>query len=275
MEKYSVLISLYIKEDPEYLKTAIDSMLSQTVGPDEIVIVKDGPITAELEAVLDEFSSKYPELFNIVGYEENKGLGYALNYGMKHVRNELVARMDTDDVAAPDRCEKQLELFDKDPAIDIAGGDISEFIDNEDNIVSYRNVPASNDEIKQYLKKRCPFNHMTVMYKKTAVEKAGGYMDLFWNEDYYLWIRMAQNGAVMANTGNVLVNVRVGSDMYKRRGGKKYFKSEKFLQKYMLKNKIIGRFTYTENMAKRFIVQVLLPNSIRGWVFRTFARRKG
>lgn len=99
-------------------------------------------------------------------------------------------------------------------------------------------------------------------------------MDLFWNEDYYLWIRMAENGCNMANTGTTLVNVRVGEEMYKRRGGSKYFKSECFLQKYMLKRRMISFDTYLINVTIRFIMQILLPNSVRGWVFRTFAREK-
>jgi hypothetical protein len=112
------------------------------------------------------------------------------------------------------------------------------------------------------------------MYKKSAVQGAGGYLDWFWNEDYYLWIRMMENKCVFANTGTVLVNVRTDADMYKRRGGKKYYKSEIGLQKYMRKKKIIGFSTYVSNCCKRFIIQRLLPNSIRGWVFRNFARKK-
>lgn len=274
MEKYSVLMSLYSKEKPMYLKAAIQSIINQTIKPNDIVIVKDGCITNELQIVLDEFSAQYPDLFNIVGYDENRGLGFALNYGMKYAKNELVARMDTDDIAVPDRCYQQLSLFENNPLLDIVGGDIAEFIGDESNIVSYRNVPKTDNEIKQYMKNRCPFNHMTVMYKKSAVVKAGGYIDLFWNEDYYLWIRMLEKKIVMANTGTILVNVRVGRDMYKRRGGKKYFQSEKFLQKYMFDKGIISRFTYFENIAKRLIIQVFLPHNLRGWVFRTFARKK-
>ena len=131
---------------------------------------------------------------------------------------------------------------------------------------------ATNEEIREYIKTRCPFNHMTVMVKKSAVIEAGNYKDLFWNEDYYLWIRMLLSGSVFGNTGTVLVNVRVGEDMYKRRGGAKYFKSEKYLQDFMRKNKIIGFKTYFMNVLKRFVVQRLLPNRLRGWVFRTFAR---
>ncbi len=272
MEKYSVLMSLYIKEKPEYLRLAIQSMINQTVQPDEIVIVKDGEITEELQHVLDEYTSNYPSLFNIVGYETNHGLGYALNFGLAHTKNELVARMDTDDISLTDRCEKQLEFFEKNPHLDIVGGDMTEFIGEQQNTVGTRIVPMDAQSIEKYLKKRCPFNHITVMYKKTAVQNAGGYLDWFWNEDYYLWLRMYLNKCNFANTGTILASARVGKEMYNRRGGMKYFKSEAKLQKYMLNNKIIGFGTYLMNVFKRFIVQLLLPNKIRGWVFRKFAR---
>ena len=129
-------------------------------------------------------------------------------------------------------------------------------------------------EISEYMKTRCAFNHMTVMYKKSAVLAAGGYLDWFYNEDYYLWIRMQLCGARFANTGTTLVNMRSGRDMYSRRGGKRYFDSEKKLQKFMLEKKMIGRVTYFKNVLKRFIVQCCLPNRLRGWVFRKFARKK-
>lgn len=273
MDKYSVLMSLYFKEKPEYLRTAIQSMVDQTYAPDEIVIVKDGLLTPELEAVLYEYRDRYPDLINIVGYEKNRGLGLALNFGLEHCRNELVARMDTDDIAKADRCEKQLEMFARNPDLEIVGGNIAEFIDTPDNVVAYRIVPVTDETIKEYMKIRCPFNHMTVMYKKSAVIRSGNYKDLFWNEDYYLWIRMMEHNCVMGNTGDVLVDVRTGADMYKRRGGKKYFESEKFLQKYMFQRKMIDRSTYVMNLAKRYIIQRVLPNHIRGWVFKKFARK--
>lgn len=269
MEKYSVLMSLYKKEKPEYLRLAIDSMLNQTVKPDEIVLVEDGPLTDELYAVLDEYGDKLTRVRN----EKNLGLGLALNVGLKVCRNELVARMDTDDISKPERCEVQLHYFEQHPETDIVGGDIAEFIGDETNIIGKRMVPQTNAEIREYMKKRCAFNHMSVMYKKTAVGAAGGYQDWFWNEDYYLWIRMWLNGAVFGNTGTVLVNVRTGEEMYQRRGGKKYFKSEKGLQDYMLEHRMIGFGTYAMNVSKRFIVQEMLPNSVRGWVFRKFARK--
>ena len=273
MEKYSVLMSLYIKENPEYLKSAIDSMLNQTVQADEIVIVEDGLLTDELYAVLNEYEEKYPNLFTRVKNETNLGLGKALNRGLEYCKNELVARMDTDDIAKPDRCERQLKLFEADSDLSIASGAIAEFILSPSEVVSYRVLPETDAALKEYMKKRCPLNHVAVMFKKDAVEKAGNYQDWHYNEDYYLWLRMYLSGAKFANDKNVLVDVRVGKDMYQRRGGWKYFKSERALQKYMRKNKIIGWFTYLSNVFKRFVVQVLLPNKLRGWVYKKFARK--
>ena len=274
MEKYSVLMSVYYKEKPEYLKKAIESMLNQTVKPDEFIIVKDGPLTEDLDNVINEYVDKEKDLFTIVSLEKNLGLGLALNEGLKVARNELIARMDSDDISLPNRCEEQLGILKENSNIDIIGGDIAEFIDNEDNIIGKRIVPTQNVEIKEYMKKRCAMNHMTVMYKRKAVEESGGYKDWFWNEDYYLWIRMLENNIVFANTGTVLVHVRCGKEMYQRRGGKKYFTSEVELQKYMLNKNIISKKLYCANVIKRFIVQILLPNRIRGFIFRAFARKK-
>ncbi len=275
MEKYSVLMSLYYKEDPEYFRRAVDSMLSQTVKPDEILIVKDGAVTAELEGVLEELCAKAPDIITVIGYEENRGLGFALGFGTERVRNELVARMDTDDISLPERCELQLEFFEKYPETDIVGGMMEEFVGDEKNIIGKRTVPLTDDEIREYMKERCPFNHITVMYKRSAVMAAGGYRDWFFNEDYYLWLRMYLSSCRFANIPKTLALARVGEDMYRRRGGIKYFKSEARLQKFMLENKIIGYPVYISNVVKRLVVQVLLPNRLRGWVFKKFARESG
>ena len=170
--------------------------------------------------------------------------------------------MDADDVSLPNRFEEQIKYF-MQTEIDIVGGNISEFVGDESNIVAYRKVPMIDSEIKEDMKKRCPLNQMTVMFRKSVYEKAGGYIDWYCDEDYYLWLRMMQKDAVFANTGTVLVNVRVGADMYRRRGGLKYFKSEAKLQKYMLDNKIIGIATFFMNVCKRLIVQVDLSISVQ------------
>lgn len=272
---FSVAISVYKNDKSRDFNRALESITSlQTVKPAEIVLIIDGPVPEEINEVIAKYESLYP-IFNTIRLSENRGLGNALKIAVETAKCELIARMDSDDIAMPNRFEEQLKMFAEDAQLDIVGGDISEFIGEEDNVVSYRKVPMTDAEIKSYMKVRCPFNHVTVMYKKNAVVKAGGYLDLFWNEDYYLWIRMQLSGAKFANTGTTLVNVRTGANMYARRGGKKYFESEKYLQKYMLKHKIIGRGTYCMNVIKRWIVQVALPNSIRGWVFRAFARSKG
>jgi len=273
MEKYSVLMSLYIKEKPEYLKLAIQSMVDQTYKPDEIVIVKDGKITPELQQVLDSFASQYPDLFNIVGYEENRGLGLALNYGLEHCKNELVARMDTDDISVLNRCEKQLAFFQSNPNTTILGGQIDVFIACPEEVIGKRIVPETYSNLKEFMKKRCPFNHMTVMFKKSDVINVGNYQDWFWNEDYFLWIRLALKGFVFANLPETLVHARVGVEMYRRRGGIKYFESEARLQRYMRENKAISFPRYCVNIIERFIIQVLIPNRLRGVLFKLLARK--
>lgn len=266
-QKYSVLMSLYKKEKPEYLRLAIDSMINQTVSPDEIVIVEDGPLTDELYAVLDEYS-----MLHRVKNETNLGLGISLQKGLLATKNDVVARMDTDDIAGISRCEKQLEFLNSNPDISVVGGQIEEFIGSPDHIVAKRIVPLKDIELKEFNKKRCPFNHMTVMFKKKDITEAGSYQDWFWNEDYYLWNRLALAGKKFANLPDVLVLVRTGEDMYQRRGGIKYFQSEAKLQKFMLDNNIINKPRYLINISERLVLQVLMPNKLRGWIFRTFAR---
>ena len=184
-QKYSVLMSLYKKENPEYLRLAIDSMLNQTVEPDEIVLVEDGPLTDELYAVLNE----YPMLHRIKN-ETNLGLGLALNVGLKECRNELVARMDTDDCSKPERCEKQLARFLEKPYLAIVGSYIDEFVGNPSNVISQRIVPITSEEIYNFAKKRSAFNHPAVMYSKTAVLASDGYTNLKRNQDVDLFGRM-------------------------------------------------------------------------------------
>ncbi|MBQ8685357.1 MAG: glycosyltransferase [Clostridia bacterium] len=269
---FSVAMSVYKNDNGEFVERALESITkAQTVKPDEIVLIVDGSVSEAVEEVIQKYEREYTG-FQAVRLPENKGLGNALQLAVDRCSYPLIARMDSDDVALPTRFEQQLKCFAENESLDIVGGDITEFIGEESNIVGKRSVPKENGAIKAYMKKRCAFNHMSVMYKKEAVLQAGNYQDWFWNEDYYLWIRMQLKGCSFANTGTVLVNVRVGEEMYRRRGGWKYFKSERDLQKYMRKHKMIGFGTYCMNVAKRFIVQILLPNRLRGWIFRKFAR---
>lgn len=270
---FSVAISVYKSDDPKFFDRALFSITEmQTIKPDEIVLVVDGPVCEELNRVIEKYERLY-SIFHIIRLEKNGGLGNALKIAVESSKCDLIARMDSDDVSLPTRFEQQLRYFEEHPEVDIVGGDITEFIGDESNIVGKRVVPKSNEEIREYMRRRCAFNHMSVMYKRNAVQGAGGYQDWFCNEDYYLWIRMWLNHAVFANTGSILVNVRVGKEMYQRRGGWKYFKSEAKLQSFMLKKGVIRVPRYLVNVSERLILQVLMPNKVRGWVFRTFARQ--
>lgn len=211
-KKYSVLMSLYKKENPGYLKSSIDSMLNQSVKPDEIVMVEDGPLTPELYAVLDS----YPILHRVRN-KTNLGLGLALNAGLKECRNELVARMDTDDCSKPERCEKQLARFLEKPYLSIVGSHIDEFVDDISNVISQRIVPTTSDDIYNFAKKRSAFNHPTVMYSKTAVLENNGYSDLKRNQDVDLFGRMQFEGYKAENIDEALLWFRSSDELAKRR----------------------------------------------------------
>ncbi len=268
---FSVSMCVYGGDNPEWFETAVESILNQTVSPSEVVLVVDGPVPDELDAVIKKYEVN--DIFKVIRFKENQGHGNARCAGIDACTNELVALMDADDISLPRRFEIQLSVFENDPTLDIVGGNITEFIDTPNNIVAKREVPQSDFDIKQYMKKRCPMNQVTVIFKKQSVDSVGGYIDWYCDEDYYLWIRMMLANMKFANVSDTLVNVRVGKEMYQRRGGKRYFQSEAKLQKYMLDNNIIGFATYFVNVAKRFVVQVLLPNKIRSWVFKKFARK--
>lgn len=273
--KFSVVISVYKNDNPEYVRQALDSItVEQSLKPSEVVLVVDGPVPDVLSDVLIGFESLHSDLFKLLWLPVNKGLGNALKIGVESTAYKIVARMDSDDICMPDRFEKQLAYLDAHPECDIVGGQMTEFIDNPDNIVGRREVPLTNDEIYKYMKNRCALNHVTVMFRKDAVLRAGNYQDWFWNEDYFLWVRMMMIGCKFANIPNVAVNVRSGANQYARRGGKKYFDSEIGIKKLMLEKGMITHKEYIVNYIQRFIIQLMLPNSIRGWVIRTFARSK-
>lgn len=273
MESYSVLMSVYFKENPEYFKTAIDSMLTQTVKPSDFVIVCDGKLTDELDSVIDEFKSKFPQLFNIVRLNENVGLGPALKAGLEQCKCELVARMDTDDISLPDRMEIQLKAFEKNPDATVIGGQISEFLNNPDEIIDYRLVPLTADDIYNRAKSRNPMNHVTVVYKKSQVLEVGGYDDLPGFEDYRLWVTLLSAGKKLINIENVCCNVRVGDGVYKRRGGIGYFKHTWNMEKYLRQEKMIYLFQFWKNVSVRFVGTVLCPNFVREYFFKKLMRK--
>ena len=269
---FSVLLCVYGKDNAEHFQIAVNSILDQTVRPAQVVLVVDGPVPPELDQVIQRYETE--PVFQVIRLEVNQGHGIARRTGLEACSNDLVAVMDADDISVNDRFEKQLAAFDADPSLDIVGGIITEFIHETENTAGRREVFPNDDQIKEDMKKRCPMNLVTVMFRKSSVEKAGGFVDWYCEEDYYLWLRMVQADMRFGNVADNLVFVRVGEEMYQRRGGWKYFTSEARLQKWMLQHRVIGFSTYVVNVAKRLIVQVLLPNRLRSWVFRKFARKQ-
>lgn len=217
MEKYSFLMSVYYKEKPDYLELSIKSMLDQTVKPDEIIIVEDGPLTKELNQLIDRFVSKNKKIFTIVPLEKNMGLGLALNEGLKVSRNELVARMDSDDICKPQRCEEQLKQFERDNELVICGSNIDEFNGEINNIAGHRIVPENLKEIYEFSKRRSAFNHPTVMYKKSKVLENNGYSNLRRNQDVDLFGRMIFSGCKAYNVQDSLLWFRSDDALAKRR----------------------------------------------------------
>lgn len=267
---FSVLLSVYIKEKPEYLNLSLESIFAQTINICEVIIVEDGVLTEELYNVLDKFEKKYNSIKR-VKLKENRGLGNALNEGLKYCSYDLVARMDTDDIAYPDRLEKQYHLMEEHPEIDACSGWIDEFINTTENIISIKKLPKTHDELLKYAKHRCPLNHPAVMFRKKTVIAAGGYYGF--PEDYNLWVRMLMNGARFYNLQESLLYFRFSPEMIKRRGGWKYvkddFKSQ--LQFYRIGFIGIGDFIY--NIAIRLTVRIV-PNSLRRLIYKRFLREK-
>ena len=275
---YSVLMSVYGKENSVWFKKAAESMLKQTAPPDEFVRICDGPWTAELETAVEELDRSYPGMFQILRLKENVGLGEALRQGILLCRNELVARMDSDDIACPDRCRQQLELFQKIPELAFSSGTIAEFFDERDlessetAALRLRMLPQSHEEIVSYAKKRNPMNHMAVMLKKSAVLQAGNYQSAEGLEDYDLWSRMLQLGFRAGNLKETLVWARIGNGMEQRRGGVKYAGRMARFQTLLLKRGFLSLPQYIVNCCIRIPVS-LLPGRIRAAVYGVCLRR--
>lgn len=216
MLKYSVLMSVYAGDNPNYFEAAVESMLEQTVLPEQIVIVADGPVSEEIQKKLDNYAENR-ELFTIVAMKENKGLANALNQGLENCRNELIARMDADDISLPMRCEKELKRFEENAELVICGCNIDEFYKTPDNVRTSRIVPSEYIDILKFARRRQPFNHPTVMYKKSKVIECGRYPDLKRKEDFDLFSRMLAAGCYAENIDESLYLYRADDDNYARR----------------------------------------------------------
>lgn len=270
---FSVLMSVYYNDNSEDFEDALLSVINQTIIPDEIILVIDGPIPEATMEKISLLKKEYP-IIRVFPLEKNLGLGPALNYGLKQCTYELVARMDSDDISVPNRFEKQLKCFEENPNLSVVGGFIDEFEKNPEHPINTKSLPTDDENIKKFLKYRNPINHQTVMFKRIDVEKVGGYKDWHFNEDYFLWIRMSENDFLFKNIDSILVHMRVNDKLFERRGGYKYFQNQKKLMYYMLEHNIITYFVYIQNILKRFLVQVLFPNRARRWIYKTFLRKR-
>ena len=251
--QFSVLMSVYHKENASHFDAALLSIENQTLTPDQVVIVKDGPLSFELEQVIGVHTKSSSINYTVVALKKNVGLGIALNEGIKYCKYKWVARMDTDDIALPDRFEKQFSYLDEHPETDLLGGWICEFDNKPEQCTKKRRVPASHEAIVRFAKYRNPVNHMTVVCKKEAMQSAGGYLPMNGFEDYYLWMRMLLNGCRFANLPEVLVKARTGRGMIRRRQGWKYAWDEWELEKAAY---AIG-FWSTKDLVRNLFVRLL------------------
>lgn len=269
-------MSVYYKEQPLFLGKAIQSMLEQTLKPDEFIIVKDGPLGDELEQVIIKYVSNYPDLFTIIKNEKNLGLGPALRKGIEKSRNEYIARMDSDDFSCPIRCQKQMQEFQNHPELGIVGSFEAEFIEDVDNVICIHKKPEKNDEIREYMRRRCAILHPTVMFRKSDVIRAGNYQTssvypLY--EDYDLFARMVFDANVKCyNIQEHLYFIRISEDFYERRGGLKYAKTVlKF--KWHLYRK--GNMSLVDFVISGFgqAIICILPNGLRKKFYLEVLRR--
>ena len=271
--EFSVCIPVYYKEKVDNLRACLNSMVKQTILPNEILLLTDDPSSDEVDQVINEYKRSYPGLFKEYALPRGSGIGKLSRLGVEKSEYDLIARMDSDDIALPDRFEKQLKCFAEDEELSIVGGDIAEFYGNTDNIIGYRNVPCSDKDCKRFLKTRNPFNHMTVMFRKSHVIKAGNYAEFLpFYEDYYLWVSMNISGCRFKNIGSVLVYARTGTAMYSRRGGLKVFKYDYLVSKYKYQNGLTNIHEFFLNVISRFIVLVLMPNRVRGFIYENLLR---
>lgn len=269
---FSVLMSVYFKEKPEYFSQCLDSVLvNQSLKPNDVVIVVDGPLTDELNFVLESYIKSYP-IISLIRLEHNVGLGEALRLGLNACKYPIVARMDTDDICEPTRFKKQIEFLTKNPNVKILGGAIAEFSSSIDNVISKKILPLHNQEIINFSKFRNPLNHMTVMFDKQSILDSGSYLPLFYLEDYFLWVRAIEKHFEIANLEDVLVYARVDNGMIERRSNKRYISSWLTLNKYMLNRNMISikhffrnmlsvtLFVYTPKCFKKILYKYVLRN---------------
>lgn len=270
--KYSVLMSVYKKENPGFLKESIQSMLNQTKKPNEFILIEDGPLTKELYDVIDFFCTEKPKLFNIIKLEKNVGLGPALAVGVEKARYDYIARMDSDDISEKTRIEKEINEFIKDKSLVIVGTNVDEFEGSISNVVSRVVLPQNHQDIVLYNKKRSPFRHPCILFKKKEIMSVGNYRKYDFFEDYDLYNRIISKGYKCKNIQESLVYVRTSSDFYKRRSGISYVIIMSRFRWGQYKMGITNLFEFLIYTTSHALV-CLMPNTLRKIIYKKILRK--
>lgn len=270
---FSVLSSIYYKEHPLHFNSCMESIWDkQTLKPTEIVLIEDGPLTPELDQIIAKWQKKLGEVLRVKKLEQNVGTGKAKNIGLQECTYDIVCIVDTDDIYVPERFEKQIKFLEKNPDVSIVGGQILEFVEDTQNPTGMRNVPLSNEDLRNYAKKQSPFNNMTITYRKSHILEVGGYQHHLWMEDYNLFLRVIAKGYRIQNLSDVLVYARIDNGMHGRRKGFQYIKSEKQLldlkKQLKLQNPLYANMLFLVRSAFR-----LLPANLLGKIYNTFLRK--
>ncbi len=270
--KFSILMAVWSGERPAHLEACLESLAAQTLPADEIVIVKDGPLGEGLEGVLRSWERKAP--LNLLALERNEGLGEALRRGVERCRFDVIARMDTDDIALPRRFELQMRYLASHTEVDVVGGQIREFDLHPATARMERRVPGEHEAIGAMARRRNPMNHMTATFRREAVLAAGNYQSFHGFEDYELWVRMLRSGAHFHNLDEVVVLTRCGSAMQQRRGGWAYLKREAGLMWEFRRMGFLTTGEAVRNVAWRAPAR-LAPASWRRRLYHRFLRSRG
>ncbi len=269
--EFSVLMSVYYQEKAEYLNDSLSSIFSQTYPAEQVVLVCDGLLTASLDEVIASYEKQYPDILQVIRKEKNEGLGLALREGLEHCRNEWVSRMDADDLSLPNRFEKQIAYIQAHPETDVLGTSITEFNIKEGTSHFQRLLPQKQEDIEAFAKKRNPFNHVSLMFKKSVILAAGSYIDFPLFEDYHLIVRLIQHKACLHNLAESLVLVRFNNKTLSRRRGWDYFKKEYAFMKECYRLKFLSKWEFLRNISIRSILRAL-PMKFLFWIYRTMLR---